>query len=76
MGIRIEDLAKTDFRSVTVAGGRRIAPTSPGEMLREEFLKPWGLTTMTRASLGHACQKAREDQAVVGAPGGESIMSD
>jgi addiction module HigA family antidote len=44
MSIRIEDLAKTDFRSVTVAGGKRIAPTSPGEMLREEFLKPMGLT--------------------------------
>ena len=44
MSIRIEDLAKTDFRSVTVAGGKRIAPTSPGEILREEFLKPMGLT--------------------------------
>jgi len=44
MSIRIEDLAKTNFRSVTVAGGKRIAPTSPGEMLREEFLKPLGLT--------------------------------
>jgi hypothetical protein len=27
MSIRIEDLAKTDFRSVTVAGGKRTAPT-------------------------------------------------
>ena len=44
MSIRIEDLAKTNFRSVTVAGRKRIAPTSPGEMLREEFLKPLGLT--------------------------------
>ena len=44
MSIRIEDLAKTDFGSVTVAGGKRIALTSPGEMLREEFLKPMGLT--------------------------------
>ena len=44
MSIRIEDLANTDFRSVTVAGGKRIAPTSPGEMLREEFLKPMGVT--------------------------------
>ena len=44
MSIRIEDLAKTDFRSVTVAGGKRISPTSPGEMLRDEFLKPMGLT--------------------------------
>ncbi len=44
MSIRIEDLATTDFRTVTVAGGKRIAPTSPGEMLREEFLKPMGVT--------------------------------
>jgi len=44
MSIRIEDLAKMDFRSVTVAGGKRISPTSPGEMLRDEFLKPMGLT--------------------------------
>ena len=44
MSIRIEDLAKTDFRSVTVAGRKRIAPTSPGEMLRDEFLKPMSLT--------------------------------
>ncbi len=44
MSIRIEDLAKTDFCSVTVTGGKRIAPTSPGEMLRDEFLKPMGLS--------------------------------
>lgn len=44
MSIRIEDVAKIDFRSITVAGGRRIAPTSPGEMLREEFLEPMCLT--------------------------------
>ena len=44
MSIRIEDLAKTNFRSVTVAGGKRISPISPGEMLRDEFLKPMGLT--------------------------------
>jgi addiction module HigA family antidote len=44
MSVRIEDLAKTDFRSVTITGGKRIAPTSPGEVLREEFLKPMGLT--------------------------------
>ena len=44
MSIRIEELAMTDFRSVTVAGGKRISPTSPGEMLRDEFLKPMGLT--------------------------------
>ena len=37
MSIRIGDLAKMDFRSVTVAGGERISPTSPGEILRDEF---------------------------------------
>ncbi len=36
--------AKKDFSSVTIAGGKRISPTSPGEMLREEFLKPMGLS--------------------------------
>jgi hypothetical protein len=36
MSIRIEDLAKTDFRSVTVAGGKRIAPTSPALDLPDE----------------------------------------
>jgi len=44
MSIRIEDLAKVDFRSVTLAGGKPISPISPGEMLRDEFLKPMGLT--------------------------------
>jgi addiction module HigA family antidote len=44
MSIRIEDLANTDLSSVTVAGGKRIAPTPPGAMLRDEFLKPMGLT--------------------------------
>ncbi len=44
MSVRVEELAKADLRSVTIAGGKRIAPTSPGEMLREEFLKPMGLT--------------------------------
>jgi hypothetical protein len=41
---------------VTVAGGKRVAPTSPGEMLREEFLKPMGLINYR---LGESCM-ARE----------------
>jgi hypothetical protein len=44
MSVRIENVAKMDFRSVTVARGNRIAPTAPGEMLRDEFLKPPGLS--------------------------------
>jgi antitoxin HigA-1 len=44
MSIRIEDLAKTDFSQVTAPRAKRISPVSPGEMLRDEFLKPMGLT--------------------------------
>ena len=44
MSIRIADLAKTDFSAVAAPKAKRIAPTSPGEMLREEFLKPMGIT--------------------------------
>jgi addiction module HigA family antidote len=44
MNIRIEDLAKTDFSAVATPKAKKIAPTSPGEMLREEFLKPMGIT--------------------------------
>ena len=44
MSIRIEDLAKTDFSQVTAPRAKRISPASPGEMLRDEFLKPMGLT--------------------------------
>lgn len=44
MSIRIEDLPGTNFSDVVVAGGKRIPPTSPGEMLAEEFLKPLGMS--------------------------------
>jgi len=44
MSTRIEELAEMDFRSVTVAGGKRISRTSPGEMLRDDLLKPMELT--------------------------------
>jgi antitoxin HigA-1 len=44
MSIRIEDLAKTDFSQVTAPRAKRISPVSPGKMLRDEFLKPMGLT--------------------------------
>jgi len=61
MSIRIEDLAKADFKSVMVAGGKRIAPTSPGEMLREEFLKPMGLSNYRLAKeIGVPAQRIGE----------------
>jgi addiction module HigA family antidote len=61
MSIRIEDLAKTDLSSVTVAGGKRVAPTSPGEMLVEEFLKPLGITNYRLAKeIGVPAQRIGE----------------
>lgn len=44
MSIRIEDLGKTDFSQVTARRAKRVAPTSPGEMLRNEFLTPLGMS--------------------------------
>ncbi len=42
MTIKREDLKRTDFSGL--ATGRRLAPIHPGEVLREEFLKPLKLT--------------------------------
>lgn len=42
MSIRIEDVAKLDFSDV--AGSERIGPVMPGEVLREEFMAPLGLS--------------------------------
>lgn len=42
MAIRIEDVAGMDFSDV--AGEERIGPVTPGEVLREEFMVPLGLS--------------------------------
>ena len=42
MSIRIEDLAGLEFSGV--AGTKRIGPVTPGEVLREEFMAPLGLS--------------------------------
>ncbi len=42
MAIRIEDLAGTDFSDI--AGPGRIGPVTPGEVLREDFMVPLGLS--------------------------------
>ncbi len=42
MAIRTEDVAKMDFSDV--AGAERIGPVTPGEVLREEFMVPLGLS--------------------------------
>ena len=42
MAIRTEDVAGLDFSDV--AGTKRIGPVTPGEVLREEFMVPLGLS--------------------------------
>jgi addiction module HigA family antidote len=42
MTIRIEDVAGMDFSDV--AGEERIGPVTPGDVLREEFMLPMGLS--------------------------------
>jgi len=42
MAIRIEDVAGLDVTDV--AGAERIGPVKPGEVLREEFMVPLGLS--------------------------------
>ena len=61
MSIRIEDLAKTDFSAVVAPKAKKITPTSPGEMLREEFLKPMGITNYRLAKeIGVPAQRIGE----------------
>jgi antitoxin HigA-1 len=42
MAIRTEDVSGMDFSDV--AGTERIGPVTPGEVLREEFMVPLGLS--------------------------------
>lgn len=44
MSIRIEDLAATDFSDVVDADAAPVAPTSPGDLLRHDFMEPLGLS--------------------------------
>ncbi len=45
--IRWEDLPRTDLSDVTT--GERIAPVTPGDVLREEFMGPLGLSARSLA---------------------------
>lgn len=49
MTIRIEDLGKTDFADVVEPNGDPIPPTSPGAILRHEFLEPLGMSASALA---------------------------
>lgn len=44
MSIRIEDLNMMDFSDIIDLASDRIPLTHPGEILREDFLKPLGLS--------------------------------
>ncbi len=44
MSIRIEDIHRIDFSDVIDPQGEPIPPTSPGDILRHEFLEPLGLS--------------------------------
>lgn len=47
MTIRIEDVAGMDFSDV--AGAERIGPVTPGNVLREDFMVPLGLSARALA---------------------------
>jgi addiction module HigA family antidote len=47
MAIRAEDAAGMDFSDV--AGAERVGPVTPGEVLREEFMVPLGLSARALA---------------------------
>lgn len=51
MSIPIEDVAagRIDLGDVARPGGRRLPPLHPGEVLREEFLEPLGMSAYALA---------------------------
>ncbi len=61
MSIRIEDLSKVDFAEVVERSAKRLSPISPGEMLAEEFLKPFGMSNYRLAKeIGVPAQRIGE----------------
>lgn len=44
MGIRIEDLGTTDFSDVVDENAAPVAVTTPGDLLRHDFMEPLGLS--------------------------------
>ena len=52
MTIRIEDLDKIDYTDVVMRGGR-LDPVTPGEILRADFMEPFGLSANALAIALH-----------------------
>jgi addiction module HigA family antidote len=55
MSIPIEDVVaeRIDFSDILGPGGRRLPPLHPGEVLREEFLAPLGMSAYALAKALH-----------------------
>jgi addiction module HigA family antidote len=55
MSIPIEDTSarRVDFRDIEQPGARRLPPLHPGEVLREEFLAPLGMSAYALAKALH-----------------------
>jgi addiction module HigA family antidote len=53
MVINVKDLAKTDFSDVIARPRKGLAIIHPGEMLEEEFMKPYGLSSNALAQALH-----------------------
>jgi len=63
MSIRREDLDKTDFSDVR--SGRRLPPVHPGEILRDDFLVPLGISVYELA-IAIKVPRSRANEIVLG----------
>lgn len=50
MGIRMEDLNNTDFSDVVDTKAPAVAETTPGDLLRHDFMEPLGLSASALAA--------------------------
>jgi len=53
MGIRMQDLASTDFSDVIARPRKRLTVTHPGQFLLDEFMEPHGLSANALATALH-----------------------
>ena len=53
MGIRMQDLASTDFADVIAHPRKRLTVTHPGQFLLDEFMQPHGLSANALATALH-----------------------
>ena len=68
MSIKREDLDRGNVDLSEVASGRRLPPVHPGEILRDEFLEPLGLSVY-RAARALKVSRPRLNEIVLGRRG-------